>query len=82
MATEMPNSRGARRGVVSAHGGGIGVLPVVVAAAAAILALPASGASIPDPLPDPDGKPADMTKPVQVYILLGLSNMLNMGKLA
>lgn len=31
-------------------------------------------------LPDPDGKPADMTKPVQVYILLGQSNMLGAGK--
>ena len=31
-------------------------------------------------LPDPDGKPADMTKPVQVYILMGQSNMLEMGK--
>ena len=31
-------------------------------------------------LPDPDGKPADMTKPVQVYILLGQSNMLGGGK--
>ena len=30
-------------------------------------------------LPDPDGKPADMSKPVQVYILLGQSNMLGMG---
>jgi hypothetical protein len=28
------------------------------------------------PLPDPDDKPADMTQPVQVYILLGQSNML------
>ena len=27
-------------------------------------------------LPDPDGKPADMSKPVQVYILMGQSNML------
>jgi len=36
-------------------------------------------AVIPDPLPDPDGKPADMTKPVQVYILMGQSNMLGMG---
>lgn len=33
-----------------------------------------------DPLPDPDGKPADMSKPVQVYILLGQSNMLGFGK--
>jgi len=32
-------------------------------------------------LPDPDGKPADMTKPVQVYILLGQSNMLGAGKI-
>lgn len=32
-------------------------------------------------LPDPDGKPADMSKPVQVYILLGQSNMLGFGKI-
>jgi len=31
-------------------------------------------------LPDPDGKPADMSKPVQVYILLGQSNMLGAGR--
>jgi len=29
---------------------------------------------------DPTGKPADMSKPVQVYILLGQSNMLGFGK--
>ena len=34
-----------------------------------------------DQLPDPDGKPADMNKPVQVYILLGQSNMLGFGKI-
>ena len=34
-----------------------------------------------DSLPDPDGKSADMTKPVQVYILLGQSNMLGFGKI-
>ena len=33
-------------------------------------------------LPDPDGKPADMSKPVQVYILMGQSNMLGIGKIA
>ena len=33
------------------------------------------------PLPDPDGKPPDMSKPVQVYILLGQSNMLGAGKI-
>ena len=32
-------------------------------------------------LPDPDGKPADMGKPVQVFILLGQSNMLGFGKI-
>jgi hypothetical protein len=32
-------------------------------------------------LPDPDGKPADMSKPVQVLILMGQSNMLGFGKI-
>ena len=31
-------------------------------------------------LPKPDGKPADMAKPVQVFILLGQSNMVGLGK--
>ena len=31
-------------------------------------------------LPKPDGKSADLKKPVQVYILLGQSNMLGFGK--
>jgi hypothetical protein len=35
---------------------------------------------LPDELPDPDGKEADMSKPVQVYILMGQSNMLGAGK--
>lgn len=34
------------------------------------------------PLPKPDGRPADMTKPVQVFILMGQSNMVGMGKVA
>ena len=29
----------------------------------------------------PDGKPADMSKPVKVFILLGQSNMVGMGKI-
>jgi hypothetical protein len=37
---------------------------------------------LPDVLPDPDGKEADMSKPVQVYILMGQSNMLGFGKSA
>ena len=36
--------------------------------------------SLPEVLPDPDGKEADMSKPVQVYVLLGQSNMLGFGK--
>lgn len=31
-------------------------------------------------LPDPDGKPADMSKPVQVFVIMGQSNTLEMGK--
>ena len=30
-------------------------------------------------LPRPDSKPADMTKPVKVFILMGQSNMVGMG---
>ncbi len=48
----------------------------------ALLTLPAVFAAVPDQLPDPDGKPADMSKPVQVYILLGQSNMLGAGRIA
>ena len=39
-------------------------------------------AQLPDPLPRPDGKKADMSKPVHVYILMGQSNMLGFGKVA
>jgi len=35
---------------------------------------------LPDELPDPDGEEADMSKPVQVYILMGQSNMIGAGK--
>jgi len=55
------------------------------------LATPSSGGSsssgavavgaIPDKLPDPDGKDADMSKPVKVFILMGQSNMLGFGNL-
>ena len=53
----------------------------IAAVALVLLALPAFAAEVPDPLPDPDGKPADMSKPVQVYILMGQSNMLGFGKI-
>ncbi|HUG68464.1 MAG TPA: hypothetical protein VMM76_11995 [Pirellulaceae bacterium] len=46
---------------------------------AAVLLRPAA-AQVPDQLPAPDGKPADQSKPVKVYILLGQSNMLGFGK--
>ena len=45
-----------------------------------LMALAASASAV--ELPGPDGKPADMSKPVQVYILLGQSNMLGFGKVA
>lgn len=40
----------------------------------------ASVKDLSDVLPDPDGEEADMSKPVQVYILMGQSNMLGFGK--
>lgn len=55
-----------------------GLRPHLVALLMAGLALPAFAD---EPLPDPDGKPADMRKPVQVYILMGQSNMLGFGKI-
>jgi hypothetical protein len=42
--------------------------------AALLLSAPA------EPLPDPDGKDANMGQPVQVFILMGQSNMLGAGK--
>jgi len=55
-----------------------------IMALAAVLSwtLAALAADVPKTLPDPDGKPADMTKPVQVFILLGQSNMLGAGRIA
>jgi len=49
------------------------LLPLLTA-----LALPA----VAEELPDPDGKEADMSEPVQVYILMGQSNMLGFGKIS
>ncbi|MDG2224530.1 MAG: sialate O-acetylesterase [Rubripirellula sp.] len=40
-----------------------------------------NAADVPLDLPMPDGKPGDSTKPVQVYILAGQSNMVGMGDL-
>jgi hypothetical protein len=50
---------------------------LVTAALLAQLALPAADA----PVLKPNGKPADMTKKVKVFLLLGQSNMVGMGKI-
>jgi hypothetical protein len=49
---------------------------------AAVLALGLSGGWAAETIAQPDGKTADMTKPVQVFILMGQSNMVGMGKIA
>lgn len=51
------------------------ILSIVFCSAASV----ACGAD-PAPLPDPDGKPANHSKPIQVYIMLGQSNMLGFGR--
>ena len=48
----------------------------------ALLFLPTHAAEVSFPLPDPDGKPGDATKPIKVYILAGQSNMVGMGNLS
>jgi hypothetical protein len=52
------------------------VLAALLSSALTVLA-----AEVPKELPRPDGKEADMSKPVQVYILMGQSNMVGMGKI-
>ena len=54
-------------------------LVVTVLAAFAMVAMPVL-AEESKPISRPDGKPADMAKPVQVFILLGQSNMVGLGK--
>jgi hypothetical protein len=39
-----------------------------------------AAAEVPAQLPPPDGKPADQSKLIQVYIMLGQSNMLGFGR--
>jgi len=55
----------------------VAVLAVVALQGVMILAAGAAEA-----LPRPDGKPADMAKPVKVFVLLGQSNMVGAGKVA
>lgn len=51
-------------------------------AAASITASSAAEISPKHQLPKPDGNPADMSKPVQVFIMLGQSNMFGMGHIS
>jgi alpha-galactosidase len=37
-------------------------------------------ADVPAQLPRPDGRPAEQTKPIKVYIMMGQSNMLGFGR--
>ena len=53
---------------------------VLMLATIMLLTLPADAAEVSKQLPDPDGKPADMTKKVKVFIIMGQSNTLEMGK--
>ena len=48
--------------------------------AALILFLLPSDAGAEVVLPDPDGKPADVNKPVKVFLIMGQSNTLEMGR--
>jgi hypothetical protein len=52
----------------------------VIGLAVAVAADQPAASSLPTP-GKPDGKEANMSKPVQVYILMGQSNMLGMGKI-
>lgn len=68
------NTRATLRGTAKTRT--VSTLAVVLA----IHCLAAAG-EIPAQLPDPDGKAPDSSKPVQVYILAGQSNMVGMGNI-
>ena len=53
----------------------------LAAIAVAAITLTSTAADAPA-ISKPDGKPANMTKPVQVFILMGQSNMVGLGNLA
>ncbi|HOD81736.1 MAG: hypothetical protein BWX88_03410 [Planctomycetes bacterium ADurb.Bin126] len=57
------------------------VRAAVVLTALVSFALAVQAAEAPKDLPRPDGKEADMSKPVQVYILMGQSNMVGAGRI-
>ena len=45
-----------------------------------VVLMAASASTVLAELPDPNGKPADMSKPVKVFIIMGQSNTLEMGR--
>jgi hypothetical protein len=59
------------------------LLPLLALAAPCPAPLAAQETEAPafDQLPDPDGKPANMRKKVQVFVLMGQSNMLGAGNI-
>ncbi len=56
------------------------LLSTLVAVVLPLLATPAFSAEPQGQLTDPDGSPANLGKPVQVFIMLGQSNMLGFGR--
>ena len=58
----------------------IGFVTLTLLVFASCASAPLIAADVPAPLPAADGKPADLSKPVQVYIMLGQSNMLGFGR--
>src|SRR5205823_2748618 len=55
------------------------LLAAISACVATLSAQEKHGASPGQNLRKPDGKPADMSKPVKVFIMMGQSNMFGMG---
>jgi len=58
------------------------LLAVTLMGVAGVSAAEKSSADPNQLIPKPDAKPADMTKPVQVFILMGQSNAVGMGNVA
>jgi hypothetical protein len=57
-------------------------LCVAVAAVALFTGAARADETLGSDLPKPDGKPADMSKPVQVFIMMGQSNMVGMAQIS
>jgi hypothetical protein len=60
----------------------VGLLAVLAIGTSSLLAEDGAKTEPKQDLPKPDGKPADMTKPVKLFILMGQSNMVGAGKYA